>query len=190
VEAAYKFGWIPNEERRHEHPRYEYPDVFALEQTSGPERLAIAPSGNHVSILIDLVQLVSEPLGILYVLAVPRGGSEPGRYQTENPVSKQQAEELLKNFSDYLERDGRHDIWIASMSGPDLLVYDRHNVIYAYGPLLEYENVLLARGLRRVEYVRFPSPHTHNYHPAFDQDERDLLRYWRWKRSPLHESDV
>lgn len=184
VEAAYKFGWIPKEDRR-----YEYPNVFAFEQTSGPDRLVIAPSANHVSILIDLLQLMPEPLGILYVLVVPRGGNEAGRYQTANPVSKQQAEEFLKSFRKYLENDGRHNIWVASMSGSDQLVYDRHNVIYAYGPLPKYENVLLGRGLEKVEFVHFPSPHTHNYHAAFDQDELDLLRHWRWKRSPLRESD-
>lgn len=130
-----------------------------------------------------------EPLGILYVLVVPRGGSEAGRYQTENPVSKKEAEEFLKSFKEYFENDGRHDIWIASMSGSEQLVYDRHNIIYAYGPLPEYEDILLARGLRKVEFVRFPKPHTHNYHAAFDHDELNLLRRWRWKHFPLHESD-
>lgn len=74
MQAAHKFGWIPEQERK-----YEYPDIFAFEQTSGPERLVIAPSAGHVHILIDLLQLMPEPLGILYVLVVPRGGSEGGR---------------------------------------------------------------------------------------------------------------
>src|SRR5580704_14661231 len=153
MEAAYKFGWIPNEECR-----YEYPDIFAIEKTSGPTRLVIAPSANHVSILVDLLRVMSEPFGILYVLVVARGGNEAGRYQIANPVSREQAEEFLKRFTDYFENDGRHNIWVASVSGSDQLVYDRHNVIYAYGPLLEFENVLLGRGLASVESVRFPSP--------------------------------
>jgi hypothetical protein len=184
METAYKFGWIPNGERR-----YEYLDIFAVEKTSGPRRLVIAPSANHVSILIDLLQVMSEPFGILYVLVVPRGGSDAGRYQIANPVSREQAEEFLNRFKEYFENDGRHDIWIASVSDSGQLVYDRHNVIYAYGPLLEFENVLLGRGLANAEFVRFPSPHTHNYHAAFDQDERDVLHFWHWKRSPLRESD-
>lgn len=184
MDETYKFGWIPKEQCR-----YEYPDIFAFEQTSGPERLVIAPSTNHISILIDLLQPLSEPLGILYILVVPRGGSETGRYQTADPISKQQAEELLKTFRAYLENDGRNDIWVASMSGPGQLVYDRHNVIYAYGPLPEYEKVLLELGLKKAEFVRFPAPHIHNYHEAFDEDELSLLRYWSWKRSPLRETD-
>jgi hypothetical protein len=184
MEIIYKFGWIPNEERR-----YDYPDIFAVEKTSGPTRLVIAPSANHVSILIDLLQVMSEPFGVLYVLVVPRGGSEPGRYQTTNPVSREQAEKFLKRFREYFENDGRHSIWLASMSDSDQLVYDRHNIIYAYGRLPEFEDVLSGRGLANVEFVRFPSPHTHNYHAAFDQDERDVLCHWDWSRSPLHESD-
>jgi hypothetical protein len=184
MDAPYKFGWIPNEERR-----YEYPDVFAVEKTSGPERLVIAPSANHVSILIDLLHVMSEPFGILYVLVVPRGGSEAGRYQTANPVSREQAEEFLKRFREYFENDGRHDIWVASTSGSGQLVYDRHNVVYAYGPLREFENVVSGRDLVKVESVGFPSPHTHNYHAAFDQDEQDVLHHWHWKQSTLHEGD-
>lgn len=184
METAYKFGWMPEDEQR-----YEYANIFASERTSGPERLVIAPSANHVSILIDLLQLTPEPLGILYVLVVPRGGSEAGRYQTANPVAREEAVGFLRNFSDYFENDGRHDIWVASMGGSSQLIYDRHNVIYAYGPLREYEKVLLSRGLKKVDHVRFPSPHTHNYHAAFDRDEIDVLHYWCWKHSRLRESD-
>jgi hypothetical protein len=184
MEAIYKFGWILNEERR-----YEYPNIFAVQQTSGAARLVIAPSANHISILLDLLQVMSEPFGILYVLVVPRGGNEPGRYQTANPVSREQTEQFVKRFSDYFGKDGRHDVWVGSMSGSGQLVYNRHNVIYAYGPLPEFEKVLLSRGLTNVEAVRFPSPHTHNYHAAFDQDEQDVFRYWNWRRYPLDESD-
>lgn len=109
--------------------------------------------------------------------------------QSANPVSKQEAVELLKRFTNYFENDGRHHIWVASVSSGDLLVYDRHNVIYAYGPLPEYENVLAGCGLRKVESVRLPSPHAHHYHAVFDQDERNLLGCWDWKRSPLRDSD-
>jgi len=184
METVYKFGCIPSGERG-----FEYPDIFAVEKTSGPKRLVIAPSANHVSILIELLQVMSEPFGILYVLVVPRGGSDAGRYQIADPVSREQTEEFLQRFREYFENDGRHDIWIASVSDSAQLVYDRHNVIYAYGPLLEFENELLGRGLTKAEFVRFPSPHTHNYHAAFDQDERDVLHSWHWKQSPLRESD-
>ena len=184
MEATYKFGWIPNEERG-----YEYPDVYAVEKTSGPQRLVIAPSGKHISILIELLHVMPEPFGILYVLVVPRGGSKAGRYETVDPVSQDQAEDFLNRFSQYFEEDGRHDIWLASTSGSGQLVYDRHNVIHAYGPLLEFEKVASGHGLAKVEFVRFPSPHTHNYHAACDPEAREVLHYWHWMRSPLQDSD-
>jgi hypothetical protein len=182
--TAYKFGWIPNEEGR-----YNYPNVFAVEKTSGPERLVIAPSENHLSMIMDLLQVMSDPFGILYVLTVPRGRSEAGRYQTPNPVSRKQTEEFLRKFGSFFENDGRHHVWVASMSNADQLVYDRHNVIYAYGRLEEFQRIALGRGLSKVETVRFPSPHTHNYHAELDFDERNVLQYWDWKRSALRESD-
>lgn len=190
MESIYKFGWLPNEQRGSDDScvRYEYPDIYAVEKTSGPERLVIAPSAHQVSLLIDLPRAINEPFG-LYVLAVPRGESYPGRYQTANAVSRAQAEEFLNKFNDYFEKDGLHDIWIASTSGMGQLVYDKHNVIYAYGPLPEFEGVLASRGLKNVEVVRFPSPHVHNDNSVFDDEQQQVLQYWGWKRTPLRESD-
>src|SRR5262249_30723286 len=100
MKEAYKFGSIPKDEQR-----YEYPNIFAYEQTSGPERLIIARSTDHVSTFVDLLQHMHEPLGMLYVLAVPRGGSNAGRYETANPVSREEARWFLRNFGDYFEND-------------------------------------------------------------------------------------
>jgi hypothetical protein len=134
MDTIYKFGWIPKEECR-----YDYANEFAVEETSGPERLVIAPSSNHLSILIDLLQVMHEPFRILYVLTVPRGGSEAGRYQSANPLLRQEVEEFLVRFGQFLENDGRHHVWVKAVPGLDLLIYDKHNVIYAYGRLAEFE---------------------------------------------------
>jgi len=184
METPYKFGWIPDEERS-----YEYPNVFAVEKTTGPERLVIAPSSQHVPLMLDLMQIMFEPFGILYVLTVPRGGGEAGRYQVANPVAWSEAEGFLSRFEDFFENDGRHHIWVASVGNSDLLVYDKHNVIYAYGELREFERVLLKRGLQKVDSVEFPSPHSHKYNVTYDQAQQEVLRYWEWKKLPLQESD-
>jgi hypothetical protein len=182
--ATYKFGWIPDNERR-----YEYQDVFAIEKTPRLERLVIAPTANQVSLMIELLRVMPEPYGILYVLVVPRSEAEAGRYQAANFKSRNETEDFLRRFKDFFENDGRHHIWIASPPSPDTLVYDRHNVIYAYGRLPEFETIALNRGLSKAEDVKFPSPHTHNYNAAFDRDEEDLLRHWPWVRSPLRDND-
>ncbi len=180
--AKYKFGWITDEDHR-----YEYQDVFSIEKTPRLERLVIAPSANQVSLMLELLRVMPEPYGILYVLGVPR--SEAGRYQAEDFKPRNETEGFLNRFKEFFENDGRHHIWIASPPGPDTLVYDRHNVIYAYGQLPEFERIVLAHGLSRVEEIKFPSPHTHHYNEAFDRDEKDLLRCWPWLRSPLREND-
>jgi hypothetical protein len=65
--ATYELGWILDEDRR-----YEYQNVFAIEKTPRLERLVIAPSANQVSLMLDLLRVMPEPYGILYVLVVPR----------------------------------------------------------------------------------------------------------------------
>ncbi len=184
MEAPYKFGWIPDEERI-----YEYPNIWAVEKTTGPERLIIAPSGQHVSLMLDLMSVMLEPFGILYVLAVPRGEGEAGRYQIPTPASGRKARRFLSRYKEFFEQVGRCNIWVASTTNSDQLVYDRHNVIYAYGQLLAFESVLLNRGLSRADSVSFPVPHIHRYNKEFDHDAREVLRYWHWKWFPLQDQD-
>ena len=70
-----------------------------------------------------------------------------------------------------------------------MLVYDRHNVIYAYGPLERFIAALESEGLTESKEVRFPVPHAHHYHAEFDVDERSVLKNEEWTLSPLHPGD-
>jgi hypothetical protein len=72
-----------------------------------------------------------------------------------------------------------------------MLVYDRHNLIYAYGPLPEFVAILMRQGLTEVQpdSIVVPDPHSHHYHPVFDSDAERLLNSLEWKRSPLPEQD-
>ena len=132
---------------------------------------------------------MSAPFRILYVLAVPRAEGEPGRYQAATPVPRHVVEEFLKRFRDFFEHDGRHHLWVAATSSSDLLVYDKHNVIYAYGQLPEFEQIALNCGMARADSVQFPSPHIHKFNAAFDLEQQEVLRYWEWKHTPLREDD-
>ena len=181
----YKFGTV----RDNNHVPFTYPDIYAIEKTTGPERLAIAPSTNQVEILIELARQLPEPFGILYVLLIPRGsGSTAGRYQNPAPSSRQEMESFLDRFRDYFESDGRHHIWVMSLPVSATLVYDNHNVIYAYGPRDQFKRVLTPRGFAE-EKVRFPVPHVHNYNEEYDSEEREIMTYWNWKYFPLAEYD-
>jgi hypothetical protein len=154
--------WCP-----HEHPR-----SFALEKTVGPARLRVGVQRDSLEPVDLLLPLLREPLLLLYVLHTPRGGSPSGRYQS-GPLTQKAVASFLESHRSYLTRDGRHDLWIASREGSQL-VWDRHDLLYAYGPLERFEATLLSVGYQPGP-VDVPSPHRHSYHSEFDGEEEALL---------------
>lgn len=167
---------------------YCFPNTWDIEKTTGPDRLIIAPSSRQIELMIELAQAMPEPFGILYVLLVSRTDKEPARYQCPFPLERDEMELFLQTFQEYFESDGRHHIWLSSVPESSLLVYDQHNVIYAYGPLNQFELILGNKGLRRGA-VSFPDPHAHNYNEQWDGEEQRLLKYWDWLKSPLMAAD-
>ena len=185
MEICYKFGTPDPEDRQ-----FTYPNVWATEKTSGGgSRLVVAAETDQVECLIRLLDAMSEPFWLLYVLVVNRGGNELGRYQSPAPQTKKDAEAFLKDFQRFLEKDGRHSLWIASASSPEMLIYDRHNVIYAYGSPGQWQPTLSEMQFSEVPFVRFPSPHSHHYHQSMDDEERRMVGHWDWNRTPLMPSD-
>ena len=183
--SCYKFGTPDPEDRQ-----FKYPNVWAVEKTSdGGSRLVIAPESDRVEFLIRLLHAMPGPFWLLFVLVVNRGGSELGRYQSPEPQTKEDAEAFLKNFQAFLEKDGRHNLWIASASSSEMLIYDRHNVIYAYGSLSKWQLVLSEMRFSEVPLIRIPSPHSHHYHQSMDGEERRMVGHWDWNRTPLMPSD-
>ncbi len=181
-------GKKPMPERMKPSP-FVYPNTYATEKTTGPDRLIIAPASNQIELVLELARTLPEPFGIVYVLLAPVGKSgEPGRYQSPAPASRNTMELLLTHFRDYFESDGRHHLWVTSLQNSATLVYDNHNVIYAYGPLEAFRSVLRKRGLSEKE-GRIPVPHSHHYNPQFNDSEREIMAYWAWTRSPLAEND-
>jgi hypothetical protein len=185
MENNYKFGALELEDRE-----WSYGNIWAKEETAGGgSRLVIAPAYGQTDLLASLLKNMTGPFWVLYVLVIPRGRGEPGRYQSPEPKPEGDVRIFLEQFSGFLERDGRHNVWIASASGSDMLIYDRHNVVYAYGDLASWKPSLIAGGLSEVPAIRFPSPHSHHYHQSLDPEEDRLLAYWDWHRTPLKESD-
>lgn len=184
--GAYKFGHL--NASGSEVP-FEYANCWAAERTTGPSRLVIAPAGHYVELIMRLTGAMREPFGLLYVLLVPRGGGESGRYQSPAPVTSVELESFLWQYQDLFEKDARQHLWITSVDNSSLLVYDNHDVIYAYGPLADFESLLRSNGLTQCEGVSFPVPHMHRYNAEFDQQEREVMKHWEWMRFPLQESD-
>jgi len=184
--ASYKFGYV--DETGAELP-YQHKNVWAQERTTGPDRLVIAPSSGQVDLLSKLSAVMAEPYFLLYVLQVPRSEVPAGRYQAPEPISRGQLTLFLRQFGDFLEGDGRHHFWIGS-TDKSLLVYDRHQVLYAYGPLDKFKTVLYESGLQETTEVLLPDPHVHRYNQQFDRQAADLMNYWSWKPFPLQDSDL
>jgi hypothetical protein len=185
--APYKLGSAQPQEEP-----WSFPDLWAREQTSGPERLIFAPRSGQIDALLRLVDVLPEPIHLLYVLIVPREPNhQPGRYQGLDPVTREETRTFLSEFRDFLEQDGRHTLWLRSATSSAMLVLDRHNLIYAYGPLAEFQQIAEALGLTEVPLssIALPSPHTHHYHQQFDSDEKRMMSLWPWNQTPLHGQD-
>ena len=69
-----------------------------------------------------------------------------------------------------------------------LVVYDHHDILYAYGPLDDFRSVLASRGIREGE-VSIPSPHSHWYHAAFAAEQDAVLAHWDWRYCELQPRD-
>ncbi|WP_027481037.1 hypothetical protein [Deinococcus pimensis] len=184
TDSTYKLGVLDAE---HNESPYTPPHVWQQQATSGPKRLVLAPRGGQVALLKALAAVIPEPFGLLYVLVASRGEHEVGRYQS-GPLSRLQVEAFLEEFETFLELDGRHHVWISSLESDALLVYDAHNIIYAYGPLRKFVEVAHDLGMQEG-LPNVPYPHSHHYHSTFDATADRLMRTWPWRRFPLEETD-
>lgn len=166
-----------------------YPNVWTVEQTTGPQRLLVGPDSRHVEVLLSLAEVWGQDYYLLYMLLVPRRGTrETGRYQSPGPLSFEQVAAFCRRFAPFLEGDGRHNLWIGSTVNAGLLIYDKHEWINAYGDLPSYIEVLERQGFTEGQ-INLPLPHAHNYHAAFDAAEDELAAYWAWTRFPLQLDD-
>ena len=183
----FKFGTVENENDTNV-KEYFYSNIWSVENAPQYQRLAVAPESNQIELIFELSRILPEPFGILYVLVIPRGGNEEGRYQIAQPLSRQEMESFLNDFKDYFEKDARHHIWIASVPTNSMLIYDNHNIIYAYGELEKFQKVIEEKSLIRQDVI-IPVPHVHSYNPKYDVEEKGILSEFQWKHFPLAESD-
>ena len=67
---------------------------------------------------------------------------------------------------------------------------DRHNLIYAYGPVDGFEAVLQSLGVCQGAAPVVPDPHMHHYHQGWDAAEAEIARHFDWHIKPLRPADV
>ena len=166
---------------------FRYSSRFQIEKTTGPDRLRIGLDEAQISLLWKLALTLATPYFVLYVLHTSRCGNQLGRYQSP-ALDFQALNGFMAEFTEFLTNDARHDLWVHSPDSGATLVWDRHDLIYAYGPLDQFRAVL-KESLQEAEVESPPCPHVHMYHAEYDDSERRLLRHFQWSRSPLLPGD-
>lgn len=167
---------------------FAYPNIYFEEKLSFGSRLTIGSQSKQINLIDKLANnWEGEQFYVLYVLLISHGGRESGRYQSPVLESFEDLRLFLYTFEEFFEGDGRHHIWISS-SKNETLVYDQHNVIFAYGDITKYVAQLTLDGFTEKEFW-FPEPHTHGYLPANVKYEDELFAYWQWEKFPLQEGD-
>ena len=170
---------------------HDYGDIYFEQPCGDATRIVIGPSSDYVDLLIEMsAELIGQPWFVLYVLLVPLAPAIAPRAVT-NPRRSRPTPGLsafLSAFRGFFESDGRHHLWVGSASNDGVLVYDQHNVIFAYGPLDQFRSILQARGFREAEFW-FPSPHAHSFQPENDSEEERLMSESEWRYFPLQPGD-
>jgi hypothetical protein len=166
---------------------HDYGNSFFVQPCGNTQRLVIGPSTGQVRLLERLAEELGDPpFYVLYVLLQSHAGNKLGRYQSPPLQSSAILSQFLQTFSEFLEHDGRHHLWVSN--GADVLVYDQHNVIFAYGALDKFQKVLEAEGYTNREFW-FPAPHTHAFPPANAELEKQLLAHFLWQHSEFRAGD-
>ncbi|TZF85244.1 hypothetical protein [Cognatilysobacter lacus] len=151
------------------------------------ERLMAGVPESDPKVFEALVTCMAPPYFLLYILHTSRGEAAEGRYQSST-LSADQVRSFLLRFRPFLSADARYDLWAHSPGEGATVVWDRHDQIYAYGPLDRFVGVLDAMGFRpgnpKVEVI-----HQHNYHAECDQMAKELVESFSWSYSPLRPED-
>lgn len=166
---------------------HSYPATFSIGAVDEiPRLIAGSPSGDATP-FERLVLSMEPPYMLLYVLHTPRGEGEAGRYQSPE-LSTQDFRAFMDQFGSFLSSDARFDIWAYSPMERATVVWDRHNQIFAYGPLTRFSSALTELGFE--EGVLEPSrPHQHHYWAEFDQDAAAIIARYSWSYSQLRPED-
>jgi len=167
---------------------HSHPPEYQTQITSGgTERLvAGVPAGDSI-VIKRLTAELPAPFFLLYVLHTTRGEGEPGRYQSPE-IDHAGLDRFLSSYGPLLSGDSRHDFWVYSPDIKATLVWDRHNLLYAYGPIDEFVQALRALGFNEGNpNVSFG--HLHHYRQEFDADAKSLLAALPWVYSPLRPED-
>lgn len=168
---------------------HHYGDRYFRQPCGHSYRLVIGAASSNIKLLDQLAKKFPiQRFYILYVLLLSHAGRALGRYQSPPIETHEDLQLFIWTFQNFFEGDGRHNVWIGSPDSADLLVYDQHDVIFAYGNIDAFESVLIENGFTESEFW-FPSPHVHSFDPANVNAEDELMAYFDWVYYELQDGD-
>lgn len=169
---------------------YVRPAAYARHKTkSGTERIVADVTGSGPEVLHELVKHLAGPFLLLYVLHTSRGEGSVGRYQSP-ALSGDEINRFITRFAEYFLADGRFDLWVHSRESNATVVWDRHDKLFAYGPLDDFETALHALGFSPGEpETSLSIAYIHHYRSECDDDARTVLAALDWQYSPLKPED-
>ena len=170
-------NWVP----------HSHKPVYMVDSLGQTRRILAGIPGGEPAPFTRLVSCLEPLYFLLYVLHTPRGESAAGRYQSTQ-VSLEQFHAFIDRFGAYLSADSRFDLWAHSPAEQATVVWDRHNQLFAYGPLDKFAAELDALGFAEGN-ASISFPHQHHYRQEFDADAKTLLSYFSWSYSPLRPED-
>ena len=180
----HKLDWRPAKEW----VPYSHAPIFTTETTSAQTlRLLAGVPGGDASVLLNLIECLTPPFFVLYVLHTPRGEGDSGRYQSP-PLELSALRAFISQFASFFAGDARFDLWVHSPSAEGTIVWDRHDVIYGYGPVECFGHALVSLGFAQGK-PNVPAPHAHNYRQEFDPDATAILSAFSWQYSLLRPED-
>lgn len=179
---SYKFGSLQGANG----VEHKYGNLFRHEVHPEWSRVIIAPDEQQIPLMLDIAKRWEGPYGIFYVLKLSRLGHTAARYQSPEPCSFDNLELFASTFQEYFEGDGRHHLWFIDVPTGAQLVYDNHDLIYAYGNDGDIISFLESKGFSAGD-PQIPCPHEHRYNQEFDSSEDEIMKYFEWKKFPLQE---
>ncbi len=168
-------------------PAWIHLRTFRFERMGDSARITAGCPGGDAAIFHQVVACLAEPYLLLYVLHTPRGEQRAGRYES-GELSAAEFAAFLMRFAGYLGGDSRFDLWVHAPEEDATIVWDRHDLVHAYGPLERVAGILGSLGFNEGE-VDVPVPHIHHYRQEFDADAADLLASRTWSWGPLRPED-
>lgn len=167
-----------------------HPAPGHYQRLTGPwgDAVALHAPKEPIRLMRRLARCLAGPFAVLYLLPEPHRPFPHGRYQSPFPLGRRRVAEFLERFEPFLERDRRHAVWIMTEDCIERIIYDRRQMMFAYGPLEEFERTLALEGYTPAP-IEIPRRLDLRIERDLDPELERLLDWWPWIRCPLWPGD-